>query len=437
VTELADHRAAVCSDCGVLNETVLERLATRDRQIEQLDEDCRNLERELRAKRSQIKHLRSEQDASFKNDPHFEAAKRVLEHWRTTCHPNAKELSGDRLKNTIHRLRGDYAEADLVKSIDGYALKPFMVGGKRTHEGPQDAWRADAELIFRDAQHVDQGIRIAERADDLRQVVADAPESAQEPSSAPLGPLGEAALRLAGHGLLVFPVAEGQKVPATQNGLNDAKRDPNAIRRFWGRRPECNVGLRTGAGSGIVVLDVDGDEGFDSLHRLENKFGEIPTTGSVTTPRGGQHFYFLHPGFDVRNATGWPGPSLDLRGDGGYVLVPPSVIGGVGTYVPDDQVPPIALPDWLIDALKARMRSQASDLQGGRDWGAWLQAEIKAGRRNDAMTSYVGHLFAHGHDAGEVFQLGRVLNSAVKPPMSERELQGIVKSIAGREARAA
>ena len=72
------------------------------------------------------------------------------------------------------------------------------------------------------------------------------------------------------------------------------------------------------------MVDVDDDTGRRSLDELESKHGKLPPTISALTGRG-EHLYFRLNGHSVRNSAGLLGPGLDVRGDGGYVLLPPSV----------------------------------------------------------------------------------------------------------------
>jgi hypothetical protein len=232
----------------------------------------------------------------------------------------------------------------------------------------------------------------------------------------------------------VFPCQARDKRPATVNGLKDAKRDESVIRRAWTQKPDLNVAVRTGRESGIFVLDVDGEEGFDSLHELERLHGDLPPTLSVTTPRGGQHFYFVHPGVEIRNTAGYPGHGLDVRGDGGYVLAPPSVGPAGRRYEVDERMEPVQAPQWLLKLLVDRQRAEVAQIGTPRDWGKFVSEGATEGDRNTRMTSYVGHLFNHGHDAEEVLALALVLNKNVRPPLPDRDVRKIVESINRRRA---
>jgi hypothetical protein len=95
---------------------------------------------------------------------------------------------------------------------------------------------------------------------------------------------------------------------------------------WWQRWPEANVGIGTGREAGIVVLDVDVQHGGGgTLAELVKKNGDLPDAPQVLTGGGGKHVYFAHPGGEVRNSAGKLGLGLDIRADGGYVIMPPSV----------------------------------------------------------------------------------------------------------------
>src|SRR5690606_215593 len=110
-----------------------------------------------------------------------------------------------------------------------------------------------------------------------------------------------------------------------------ATTDPAAIRAWWSSWPRADIGIATGAESGIIVLDVDPKKGGDlSLVRLVERDGPIVYVAHVHTGghRPGDHYYLAHPGGRVKNGTNAFGddfPGLDVRGDGGFVVAPPSL----------------------------------------------------------------------------------------------------------------
>jgi len=161
----------------------------------------------------------------------------------------------------------------------------------------------------------------------------------------------KAALAYARRGIPVFPCQPGGKRPLTYNGFWDASADPRRVEAWWLRWPEANVGVPTGERSGLLVLDVDARGGGpESLAALQRAHGPLPTTAKARTGGGGTHFYFEYPvEGEVRNSAGRLGPGLDVRGEGGYVVVPPSRTQSAYQWL--EKVPP-ADPAWLLAFLK-------------------------------------------------------------------------------------
>jgi hypothetical protein len=252
----------------------------------------------------------------------------------------------------------------------------------------------------------------------------------------------DAASRCARYGWPVFPVRPGAKTPQTRNGLKDATTDQGLIDGWWTCWPEANVAVATGSASGLVVVDVDGDEGAESLRALERNHGSLPRTLSVVTPRLGQHYYFAHPGVEVRNSASTLGPGLDVRGDGGYVLVPPSMVGG-RRYEPDERRTPAPMPEWLLRATDTR--ASGAHRTAVSEWLSILRDGVRgpdarnsrpSEGRNDKLTRFVGHLLRQDLDTGVVLELAHLVNShRFNPPLQRLEVDRLVDSIADAELR--
>ena len=144
----------------------------------------------------------------------------------------------------------------------------------------------------------------------------------------------DAALDAAGHGFAVFPLRPRSKIPFSgSHGFKDATNDHDQIRAWWTRTPEANIGIVTGALSGIFVVDVDGrNGGRESWDVLRATYGRTPETVTVLTrPDGsGFHLYFRLP--EGGAPCGQLAPGIDIKGDGGYVL-------GAGSIHPDTGQP--------------------------------------------------------------------------------------------------
>ncbi|WP_062389907.1 bifunctional DNA primase/polymerase [Demequina iriomotensis] len=137
----------------------------------------------------------------------------------------------------------------------------------------------------------------------------------------------DAALRFADAGIPVFPCAPGEKRPLTRHGFHDATTNASHVARWWRDWPQANIGLPTGSISGIEAVDVDMHgpvHGFDSFERARREGLVDGWTALVRTPSGGIHACF--PADPHRRQASWQAASagVDFRGEGGYILVPPS-----------------------------------------------------------------------------------------------------------------
>jgi Bifunctional DNA primase/polymerase, N-terminal/Primase C terminal 2 (PriCT-2)/Family of unknown function (DUF5906) len=150
------------------------------------------------------------------------------------------------------------------------------------------------------------------------------------------------------------------KHPMTKNGVQDATLDEAKIRQWWTESPYANIGRATGHG-GLIVLDVDdasGKEGSQSLDALTDVHGALPETLVVKTGSGGRHYYFSSIE-EIKNSASKVGKHIDIRGHGGYVILPPSNHASGGKYEWVNEGTEIAgMPAWL----EQRCGSQKIDI---------------------------------------------------------------------------
>ncbi|MGN6129928.1 MAG: bifunctional DNA primase/polymerase, partial [Nocardioidaceae bacterium] len=145
--------------------------------------------------------------------------------------------------------------------------------------------------------------------------------------------LPTAAAVLAGHGIAVFPCVPGGKQPLTSHGFHDASSDLAQVQDWWRRSPGANIGLPTGHRSGVLVVDVDvhpAGTGYSAFERARAA-GLVEGWGwLVRTPSGGLHAYY--PPIRGAEQRSWqvPGEHVDFRGDGGYIIAPPSRVALTG-----------------------------------------------------------------------------------------------------------
>ncbi len=247
------------------------------------------------------------------------------------------------------------------------------------------------------------------------------------------GEFERAALDYLRRGWSVIPLRKRDKRPAIRwQAYQTVRATEQQVREWFSRWPDANVGIVTGGVSGLVVLDVDPRHGGDdSLRTVEREFGPFPRTAEATTGGGGRHIYFVHPGTIVHNRVGIA-PGIDLRGDGGCIVAPPSVhptgkryrwVKGGGP----DEVPPTALPSWL------RQRLDPTEQRTGHTlvyWRALLRNGVVEGERNNTIASITGHLLWHGVDPDVALELMLCWNrDRCRPPLDDAEVARTVQSI--------
>lgn len=261
------------------------------------------------------------------------------------------------------------------------------------------------------------------------------------------------ALGYAGLGWSVFPLhsvsAEGTctcgggcsspaKHPRTKDGFKSASTDQNIVRSFWEQWPDANIGVRTGRVSGIFVVDVDEAKGAD-IDKLKKRFGgdEAWQTLTCTTGRG-RHFYFRLPvGVEVRNSASKLAVSVDVRGEGGYVVAPPSVhiLGDLYAWEYDDQL--LGPPPGLLEALEDRAAVTVTES------GLVIPAPkehlvvpeiISSGSRNEQLAKIAGKLRSLGFVENEIINQLMSLNERLcQPPLPQNEVVAIGRSISRYE----
>jgi putative DNA primase/helicase len=201
--------------------------------------------------------------------------------------------------------------------------------------------------------------------------------------------------------------------------------DERAALEWWSVYHDANIGIATGDTSGLVVVDVD-LAGLETMENLERLYGELAPTWAAETGSGGLHLYYRMPGLDVRNSAGAVGPGIDVRGNGGYVVAPPSRHASGNPYRWQDAWHPsrVALgdvPDWL---LKKMVPGSA------RTGAAPLPRIIREGMRNTWLASGAGTMRRRGFGEAAILAALRVENrERCDPPLADRELERIAKSI--------
>ena len=281
----------------------------------------------------------------------------------------------------------------------------------------------------------------------------------------------EAALYHARAGRPVFPCCPLTKRPAISkadggNGFKDATTDQTQIRTWWARYPTAVPGMPTGARVGGWVLDVDdkpGKIGRDTLAQLTHAMGPLPETVETVTATGGAHLFFRHPrdgrtipnsasqlgqGHETWGRDGFPAvpfevlpsgklkvPDLDVRGDGGYVILPKSVMADgrryewEGSSDPDEGAKVAEAPPWLL----AMVAHDQTTERGPRAAPGAQVVAIGEGGRNDFLFRLGCSLRAKGLGESAIVAALRAENTErCDPPLPDAEVIATAKSAASK-----
>lgn len=171
----------------------------------------------------------------------------------------------------------------------------------------------------------------------------------------PITPISDCPIWLALYdmGFSLIPLKPRDKTPLIPWRAHQKRRASRSTIEAWYRAtPNANIGIVTGAISGLVVLDLDDDEAIAEAERRG-----LPDTLMVRTGKG-QHVYFRHPGYKITNRAGFL-PGMDIRGDGGYIVGPGSLHPSGAVYAwekPPGQFTLAEMPEWLIEALSGSPR---------------------------------------------------------------------------------
>ena len=228
----------------------------------------------------------------------------------------------------------------------------------------------------------------------------------------------KAALKYAEKGWKVLPIRYKQKIPLIHNWVEKATSDKETIQQWF--KEKKNIGVATGRRSGFWVLDIDGEDGLQSLKELESEHGELPETITQITGSGGYHYLFK---YDERIIKGSPKirKGIDIRTDGNQIVVFPSIhpngkkyeweLNGVKEVV--------KAPEWLInEILKEKKREAVS-----------VEADIAEGERNTKLYKIACKYLNEGITGKALYALIHSLNEErCYPPLDEPEVDNIVRS---------
>jgi hypothetical protein len=168
---------------------------------------------------------------------------------------------------------------------------------------------------------------------------------------------------------------------------------------MFARWPGGNVGLKTGSGSGTVIIDVDPrDGGMETLGRLQAEHGYLPPTRLHATGGGGFHYALRYPQGVVEVPSRSIGPGMELKADGAGVVLPPSTHTSGGRYEILINSPLAPLPSWLVEIASRELRVLAGGGERSTESRFKLPERIveSSPSRNRTLFDYGCSLRAHG-----------------------------------------
>lgn len=250
-----------------------------------------------------------------------------------------------------------------------------------------------------------------------------------------MGDILDAALEYAQNGFAVLPVRQSDKTPYNLHGVSEASKDPEQIRRWWDMFPTANVAIAMGRVSGnIVTVDVDikpdeGKHGDVELRKWEAQHGDFPNTVVQVTGSGGLHYIFHLDGVEQYKNTMNALPAIDIRGDGAYVVVSPSVYEDGRKYrwyndisILDDEIAEANQSVVDLLALNRRDTRQHTHAQK-RD-----VIDVAKGSRNQTIFNYASSQVGQGVPFEIALNSAMMLNNGWSDPLDDIEVMKTVKS---------
>ena len=240
--------------------------------------------------------------------------------------------------------------------------------------------------------------------------------------------LAKAAQWYGAHAIPVFRLVPRDKVPPEgSHGFLDATTDTERIAAWWRETPDANIGMPTGEASGILVVDCDPRNGGPSTRAdLIERFGPTPETAEAITGGGGRHFFFRHVAGAKCKVLA---PGVDLKADGGYVVLPPSIHPSGKAYEWDG----IAGAKNLLTPAAVPVPEQITARNGnGTGHAAKIPEKIPDGEKHRTCVSLAGSMRRRGCNSEEIFAALLKLSERFESAVPPKNLRAIAEDIEER-----
>lgn len=250
----------------------------------------------------------------------------------------------------------------------------------------------------------------------------------------------------------IFPIEQNEKLPVVIQRKIGEDGQPFAIRLKWkdfqnirvtkaqitkwyNAYPNCNWAVVCGSISNLVILDVDGDDGIESLAKYHPEMQSVMTFMQAS-PHG-YHMFFSHPGNDVKSF-----PILhkvDVKGDGGYIVIHPSRIDNE-QYKILLETEILPCPGWIARGESVTEKTEETSTSTDNSRPQWVSDLVlrgsQSGRRNEDAARLVGYFWNKGIGKDIIEQIIAPWAERCKPPMDARELKTVIRSICSYQQNA-
>lgn len=225
------------------------------------------------------------------------------------------------------------------------------------------------------------------------------------------------------------------KHPRTKWKSRSTKRlSKEQLKTWWKKYPNSNVGIVTGKISGIAVLDIDGEEGVESLRKMGIELKDLPVTPTARTGGGGYHFIFKMSS-SAKTRAGIL-PNVDIRAEGGMIVAPPSLhlSGNNYTWIPQKAFGEVEIAEFDFSQIKKKKTiKKKRSTDNATKWYEACLSGVGEGTRNDSAARLAGRYLSLGMSESEVKFMMEAWNARNHPPLPESEIETVVESIKNKE----
>ncbi len=232
------------------------------------------------------------------------------------------------------------------------------------------------------------------------------------------------------------------KHPLTKNGVHDATNNVEVLSELLNNNPLANIAIATGAESSIIAIDIDfrkNTNGFESLKQLEDRLGILPDTITQKTGGGGAQILYKHPSTAIKNKVNIA-PGIDIRNDGGYIVVPPSRHVTGNSYLWESGKSPweISLAKLPLAWIEFFSNPTISNKVSENAKCVGNKRIINEGTRNDTLFRIACAQRSKGKEEIDILRYIRKVNvNRCVPPLDDSELCTIAASAASYETNEA